>query len=82
MILILIKKEKGYLANGEIGIAVRDYKFGLNVEFSSQKDVTYGFAAYEFSEENTTLIELAYALTVHKAQGSEFKTVFFSFTKS
>jgi hypothetical protein len=66
------KKIKGYLANGEIGIAVRDYKFGLNVEFSSQKDVTYGFAAYEFSEEGTTLIELAYALTVHKAQGSEF----------
>ncbi|WP_100906296.1 AAA family ATPase [Methanobacterium subterraneum] len=70
------KKEKGYLANGEIGIAVRDYKYGLNVEFSSQKNVTYGFAGYEFSEENTTLIELAYALTVHKAQGSEFKTVF------
>lgn len=70
------KKVKGYLANGEIGIAVRDYKFGLNVEFSSQPDVTFGFAEYEFSEESTTLIELAYALTVHKAQGSEFKTVF------
>ncbi|MEN6592304.1 MAG: AAA family ATPase, partial [Methanobacterium sp.] len=70
------KKVRGYLANGEIGIAVREYNYGLNVEFSSQQNVTFGFAAYEFSEERTTLIELAYALTVHKAQGSEFKTVF------
>ena len=33
----------------------------------------YRFSKNEFGEESTTLIELAYALTVHKAQGSGSK---------
>lgn len=70
------RKEKGYLANGEIGIAISSYNYGLNIEFSSQPGINYGFPKYEFGEESTTLIELAYALTIHKAQGSEFEKVF------
>lgn len=73
-------KENGikYVANGEIGIASGPFnqiKY-LNVEFSSQPGFTYGFdKAQDFAEETEAALELAYALTVHKAQGSEFKKV-------
>ena len=76
------------VANGEIGIAfsnwvkkddtkkVRDMKLGgLKVEFSSQKDYSYQFDGRDFGEEMDAVLELAYALTVHKAQGSEFGKV-------
>ena len=48
------KKEQGYLANGEIGIGVRESKYGLNVEFSSQHNINYTFFKNEFGEESTT----------------------------
>ena len=74
-------KARNYIANGEIGIACGDYSSKRNnnymhVEFSSQKGVLYSFDKRDFNEENgTAQLELAYALTVHKAQGSQFKTV-------
>lgn len=71
---------KNYVANGEIGIAC-NYYVGktdyLKVEFSSQKGYVYSYSKDDFKdEEDTTPLELAYALTVHKAQGSQFNTVF------
>jgi len=70
----------GYLANGEIGIAVGQWYTGKNpkilkVEFSSQQGFTYDFYGSDFREEGDAALELAYALTVHKAQGSQFKLV-------
>ena len=70
----------GYLANGEIGIAVGQWKTRgnptiLKVEFSSQQGFTYDFHGADFKEEGDPLLELAYALTVHKAQGSQFALV-------
>lgn len=71
----------GYVANGEIGIACGTYKKGLknnylNVCFSSQKGYTYSYDNRDFDEEaGTAGLELAYALTVHKSQGSQFNTV-------
>jgi len=70
----------GYLANGEIGIAVGLWKTKsspkmLKVEFSSQKGYMYDFYANDFREEGDAALELAYALTVHKAQGSQFGLV-------
>jgi len=77
---------QGYVANGEIGIAVGQYKgkswpfkklpWKLEVEFSSQPRVKYGYNAWEFGDEGDQPLELAYALTIHKSQGSEFNTVF------
>jgi hypothetical protein len=69
-----------YLANGEIGIVVGQWLKGknptiLNVEFSSQRGFTYGFFGRDFTEEGAAALELAYALTVHKAQGSQFELV-------
>ena len=74
---------RNYIANGEIGIACGDYSTTrksdnnfMHVEFSSQKGYLYSFTKKDFDEEKGTgQLELAYALTVHKAQGSQFDTV-------
>lgn len=74
---------RDYIANGEIGIACGDYSATrkdkykyMHVEFSSQKNYLYSFSKNDFDEEKGTgQLELAYALTVHKSQGSQFKTV-------
>jgi hypothetical protein len=77
----------GYVANGEIGIVVGQYKgrnskikgapWALEVEFSSQSGYKYGYNAGNFSDNaGSPPLELAYALTVHKAQGSEFNLTF------
>jgi hypothetical protein len=65
-----------YLANGEIGLAsgVKNKNF-LNVEFSSQMGWSYGFSGRDFGDEHDPRLELAYALTIHKAQGSQFGLV-------
>lgn len=70
----------GYLANGETGIIVGQWKPNgfpkmLKVEFSSQIGFTYDFYGSDFREEGDASLELAYALTVHKAQGSQFGLV-------
>lgn len=70
-----------YVANGEIGVACGTYKKGLDndilkVCFSSQKGYTYSYDKKDFNDETgTAALELAYALTVHKSQGSQFNTV-------
>jgi len=65
-----------YVANGEIGI-VKNTKSGntgdhASVEFSTQPEVSYTY----YRQEVKTELELAYAITVHRAQGSDFGTVF------
>ncbi len=70
----------GYLANGEIGVVVGQWKSNgnpkiLKVEFSSQSGYTYDFYKGDFREEGDPSLELAYALTIHKAQGSQFGLV-------
>ncbi|HEY3286280.1 MAG TPA: ATP-dependent RecD-like DNA helicase [Gemmatimonadaceae bacterium] len=68
-----------YLANGEIGVAApasgEARKKFLNVAFAGRPDVRFGFSARGFRD-GAAPLELAYALTVHKSQGSEFGTVF------
>lgn len=65
-----------YIANGEIGVVVsradKHPKFA-NVEFSSQVGATYG---YKPSSSDDPWLELAWAVTVHKSQGSEFGVTF------
>ncbi|WP_129717517.1 ATP-dependent RecD-like DNA helicase [Pedobacter sp. SYP-B3415] len=75
-----------YAANGEIGMVIGQFKTpkmtfkgkpkNTDIEFTSQKGYKYTFKGWEFSEEANNPLELAYALTVHKAQGSEFGKVF------
>ena len=71
---------EAYLANGDIGIVVGQYKtkkfrglpWKLEVEFAGELGPKYGFYPGEFGDEGRNPLELAYCLTVHKAQGSEF----------
>ena len=76
-------KDDPYIANGEIGMAVGyfqrngwpDLRWKLEVEFSSQPGFKYDFTGRDFRDEGSAVLELAYALTVHKSQGSQFGTV-------
>jgi len=70
-----------YVANGEMGVVVGEFrgkqgKFtprALEVEFSSQLGMAYKFFPGELGgDDGEPPLELAYAITVHKAQGSEF----------
>jgi hypothetical protein len=82
--------ERGYLANGEIGMVVghrktksRNWKpVDLEIEFSTQPGTSFKFTKSDFDEEGDARLELAYALTVHKAQGSEFDVVFLVLPRS
>lgn len=75
-----------YIANGEIGMVIGQFKTpqmafkgrpqNSEIEFTSQRGFKYTFKGWEFKEEGDNPLELAYALTVHKAQGSEFGKVF------
>ena len=82
--------KEGYLANGEIGIVVghrRTKKKSwkpkyLEIEFSTQRGTAFKFFQSDFKDEGEASLELAYALTVHKAQGSEFNRVFLVLPRS
>lgn len=64
------------LANGEIGIIAQESNGSyLNVVFAGRPGLRFGYQKKDFPQGSGPL-ELAYALTVHKAQGSEFGTVF------
>jgi len=75
-----------YVANGEIGIVVGQFKgkkagykgmpWKLEVEFATQQGLKYGYSSGQFDQESDPPLQLAYALTIHKAQGSEFGTTF------
>lgn len=56
--------------NGDVGVIVEinDFSQTLTVEYEEHKRITYPFA-------NLDEIELAYAITIHKSQGSEYPAV-------
>lgn len=77
--------DDAYVANGDIGIVTGHRKtkwrnwspYEIEVELASQPGISYKYKPWEFdSQEGTPPLELAYALTVHKTQGSEFGKTF------
>ena len=75
-----------YIANGEIGIVTGEFRgiksvkkgnFNIEVAFSTQPGYSYVFREKDLGPESKYSLELAYAITVHKSQGSGFKKVFF-----
>ena len=72
-----------YVANGEIGLVVATQKGSersdsIKVQFSTQPRSSYYYPRPEVDGQ----LELAYALTVHKSQGSDFDIVFLILPKS
>jgi hypothetical protein len=78
------QEERVYVANGDIGMVVGQFKtrkfhglpWKLEVEFVAHPALKIGYFKQEFGEERTPPLDLAYALTVHKTQGSEFGHTF------
>jgi hypothetical protein len=77
--------DDAYLANGEMGVVVGEYKTknfkgfpkNLEVEFSTLPSITFKYWQSEFGgDDSSPQLELAYVLTVHKTQGSEFGKTF------
>ena len=66
---------RGYVANGEIGVIANGRGDFMNVAFSGHAGQSFGYLAQPYIDSDCPL-ELAYALTVHKAQGSQFDVVF------
>jgi len=75
-----------YFANGEIGVITgefrgqKSYDKGeprVEVTFSTQPGYSYVFWPDQIKEDGRYSFELAYAITVHKSQGSGFEKVFF-----
>ncbi|MFC7819975.1 AAA family ATPase [Streptomyces sp. NPDC057367] len=65
-----------YLANGEVGlVSPRRGPRSLSVAFADREQVRFDFSSKDVPRSGGGALELAYALTVHKAQGSEFDTV-------
>jgi ATP-dependent exoDNAse (exonuclease V) alpha subunit len=73
--------EKEFLANGEIGMVIGQKLWGkaspsfTHIEFAGREDRNFSFTRSAFSDDGKPYLELAYAITVHKAQGSEFDIV-------
>ncbi len=75
----------GYVANGETGTISGPFARSgggklypaLNVTLGSQPGCNYPFWVSEFTDNSAELppLELAYSLTIHKAQGSEYDIV-------
>ncbi len=66
-----ITLEKGVgVFNGDVGIIkeINDWSKSIVVEFEEGRTVTYPFASLDE-------LELAYAITIHKSQGSEYPAV-------
>ncbi|QRK05245.1 AAA family ATPase [Archangium violaceum] len=73
--------EEFYLANGEVGLMATGKGGYLNAVFAGRPGLRFGYSSRDFPG-GTGPLELAYALTVHKAQGSEFRKVFVVLPKS
>jgi hypothetical protein len=66
--------DKHYVANGEVGLVAGGKQPWLNALFAGRPNLTFGYSGRDFPG-GAGPLELAYAITVHKSQGSEFQKV-------
>lgn len=63
-----------YVANGDLGRSVSsNEQRRFHVEFIGQNGYTHEYSANNISGDDGAILDYAYALTVHKCQGSQFK---------
>lgn len=67
------------LSNGQIGFVAwkeftKNNKGKMNVTFSGYPNERFTYYS-NTSDDNSNMLELAYAITIHKSQGSDFNTV-------
>jgi hypothetical protein len=75
-------KETVQLSNGQIGSVDNIYQGRFaNIVFTGCPNQTFG-AQGNGAENDSTAIELAYAITIHKSQGSDFQKVFLVIPKT
>lgn len=76
-----IRLRNKQLSNGQIGFVKYADKKGARVCFSGYPEETFNFYSTK-SDEEEPMIDLAYAITIHKSQGSDFETVLVVLPKS
>jgi len=64
-----------YVANGEIGVVTSYSTKKIEVAFSDQPNFQYSYYGGDGEQSVERNLELAYAITIHKAQGSDFEKV-------
>ena len=69
------------LSNGQIGVVDSTNGKFANIVFTGYPNQTFG-AQGSGAEDDSSAIELAYAITVHKSQGSDFQKVFLIIPKT
>ncbi len=75
--------EKHQLSNGQLGLVKATNKGFANVVFAGVDDkITFGYKGQGQAENDSSNLELAYAITVHKSQGSDFDFVFLVIPKT
>lgn len=74
-------KKKHQLSNGQIGFVKNICKSYSNITYAGIPNETFGFQNVK-SDDSETHIELAYAITIHKSQGSDFESVLVVLPKS
>lgn len=75
--------EKYQLSNGQLGLVKDTYKGFANVVFAGTSNkITFGYKSQGQAETDSSNLELAYAITVHKSQGSDFDFVFLIIPKT
>lgn len=69
--------QKYQISNGQLGVVKNTVKGNANVAFAGiDEAVTFGYRSQGQTETDESNIELAYTITVHKSQGSDFEYVF------
>lgn len=76
-------QEKYQLSNGQLGLVKGLTKGFANVVFAGiDSGISFGYKGQGQMETDDATLELAYAITVHKSQGSDFEYVFLVIPKT
>ena len=69
---VLQTKNMGEISNGDVGFVTNVF---IGEDNDSTITVTFGDRSHEYATDELDMLELAYAMTIHKSQGSEYDTV-------